>query len=99
MTLLEVEVALEQHDFACPVCGRVRPISERAARAVRTGARSGICKSGEGCQAAIDKPERLRRWWLHDVGGVPSLAIAAEGGACGYVARHGLPDPLGSLVL
>lgn len=86
-------------EFACPICGQVRPITDRAARAIRAGERSGICQSGTGCQRALDQAEKLRRWWLIQVGGIAEIAVARAGGAREYVGRHGLPDALASFVL
>lgn len=85
------------HPFACPNCGREREISDRALRAIRAGERDGVCKRGEGCRARLSENEKLRRWWL-EWAGVPRADIDRAGGAIAYVARHGLPYPLGSML-
>jgi hypothetical protein len=82
--------------FACPVCGRLREISPRALKLVERGARSGVCRSGEGCRGKVTVEERMRRFWLH-LAGVDELTIRREGGALAYVASHGLPDVLGEM--
>lgn len=81
----------------CPACGRRREISARVVRAIASGKRDGVCPPGEGCRKAIDEDERMRRWWL-DHAGVDRGAMLHAGGALEYVALHGLPDPLRSLL-
>lgn len=87
----------ELHHFACPICGAAREISARALRLIDKGLRDGVCVSGTGCQKAVDRPERDRRYWL-EWAGVPRVEIIRAGGAREYVRCHGLPHPLGSLL-
>lgn len=82
----------------CPLCGRRREISSRTVRAIAAGRRDGTCPPGQGCGAAPSDDERLRRWWL-EFAGVPRADVLRAGGASQYVALHGLPDPLGSLLV
>jgi hypothetical protein len=90
-------VGVLQH-FACPVCGRSREISPRALRLVVAGVRTGECRTGEGCRAALDDAERLRRFWLK-LAGVDEMTIRRAGGAMAYVAEFGLPDVLRDMAL
>lgn len=92
---MTVELEQLQH-FACPVCGRVRPLSRAAAGAVVRGATSGECPPGHGCRAGLDRPEHYRRFWLR-FAGVDELEIRRAGGAREYVRTHGLPDQLHAL--
>lgn len=83
-------------DFACPVCGRIRPIAERGARRIRKGETSGECRPGEGCRARVTVDERYRRFWLKTAG-VTELEIRRAGGAVPYVLEFGLPAELAAL--
>lgn len=85
---------LEQ--FACPVCGRIRPLARSAANSVLAGRSSGECRIGEGCNAKVDQHEHFRRFWLQHAG-VTEIAIRAAGGARAYVLAHGLPAGLQDL--
>lgn len=84
------------HPFACPVCGQVRSVSTRALRLIETSVRTGECRTGEGCRAALDGQERNRRWWLL-MAGVDEMLIRRAGGACAYVDAFGLPIVLADM--
>jgi hypothetical protein len=86
------------HSFACPVCGAYRSLSPRALRLVETGVRSGECRTGEGCRAALDRAERYRRYWLK-LAGVDEMRILRAGGAVAYVVEFGLPEVLHDIAL
>lgn len=79
------------HDFACPVCGRVREISARAFREIGQGARTGECRFGDGCRARLSNRERLRRWWLN-LCGIDDITIRRAGGAVPFVLEFGMPE-------
>ncbi len=79
--------------FACPVCGRLRPLAYGAALRVRTGEASGECAPGHGCRAALDQPERHRRDWL-EYAGVAATQIRRAGGSWAYVLEFGVPAEL-----
>jgi hypothetical protein len=83
-----------QH-FACPVCGRIRPLAKDAARRIEAGG-SGECAPGYGCRQALDPLERDYRFWLEHVG-ITKLQIRAAGGAVAYVLEFGLPDELAAM--
>lgn len=83
--------------FACPVCGRIRPLTPTAARSVARGDRLGECIHGTGCRTALDKHERLARFWLIEAAGVDERDVRRAGSAADYVLEHGLPDVLRSL--
>lgn len=84
--------------FACPVCGAFRQVSPRALRLIESGSRTGECRTGEGCRAALDDGERLRRFWLK-LAGVDEMQIRRAGGALAYVAEFGLPEVLADMAL
>jgi hypothetical protein len=79
--------------FACPVCGRLRPLGWLAARQIRSGSSSGECAPGHGCRAAIDDAERFRRFWLEHAG-ITTRQIRAAGGSLAYVLEFGVPGHL-----
>lgn len=83
--------------FACPVCGRIRPLSPTAAKAVERGIRTGECQTGSGCRVALSDDERLARFWLIEAAGVDERDVRRAGSAADYVLEHGLPDVLRSL--
>ena len=75
--------------FACPVCGRLRPLAYGAALRVRTGEASGECAPGHGCRAALDQPERHRRDWL-EYAGVAAEQLRPADESRAYVVRVGV---------
>lgn len=84
-----------QH-FACPVCGRLRPLGDVAQKERRLGTTTGECANGTGCRAAISQEERFRRFWLVHAG-ISRRQIRAAGGAGPYVLEFGLPEMLAAL--
>ena len=97
-TVVEPDLELDAlHSFACPVCGRIRPLSPSASRAIVSGTRTGECRSGVGCRSALDDRERLLRFWLVDAAQIDERDVRRCGGAAGYVLEHGLPDLLADL--
>ncbi len=81
-----------QH-FACPVCGRIRPLAKDAAQRIAAGRSSGTCKPGVGCGVTLDEQERHRRFWLLSFG-VDEADIWRAGGALEWVAQNEPPDEL-----